>query len=61
MNEMEGVVKEAVARGVRDQVWIMVGGAPTTQDFCSNIGADCYTSDAASASDAALDYLKSRA
>jgi methanogenic corrinoid protein MtbC1 len=38
-----------------------VGGAPITQEYCDSIGADSYTSDAASASDAALAYLKSRA
>ncbi len=36
----------------------MVGGAPITQEFCDKIGADCYISDAASASEAALAYLK---
>jgi len=35
----------------------MVGGAPITQEYCDKIGADCYTSDAASAADAALEYL----
>jgi len=57
MHEMEGVVNEAVAKGVRDKLWIMVGGAPVTQEFCDKIGADCYTSDAASAADAAIAYL----
>ena len=61
MNEMAGVVKEAEARGVREKLFIMVGGAPITQEYCDSIGADSYTSDAASASDAALAYLKSRA
>jgi len=58
MSEMEAVVKEAEAKGIREKVFIMVGGAPITQEFCEKIGADCYTSDAASASEAALAYLK---
>lgn len=58
MGEMENVVKEANARGLRDKLFIMVGGAPITQEYCDKIGADCYTSDAASASDAAIEYLK---
>ena len=31
----------------------MVGGAPITQAFCDEIGADCYTAAAASAAEAA--------
>ncbi len=58
MGEMENVVKLAEAEGIRDKVWIMVGGAPITEDFKNKIGADCYTPDAASASDAALAHLK---
>ena len=58
MSEMEEVVKEATAKGIREKVFIMVGGAPITQEFCDKIGADCYTSDAAAASDAAITYLK---
>ena len=58
MSEMEEVVKEATAKGIREKVFIMVGGAPITQEFCDKIGADCYTSDAAAAADAAFEYLK---
>ena len=53
MHVMEDVVKAAEAAGVRDRVKIMVGGAPVTEEYCRRIGADCYTSDAASAADAA--------
>ncbi len=58
MNEMERVVTVAKEKGIRENVFIMVGGAPITQDYCDKIGADCYTSDAASASDAAIAFLK---
>jgi methanogenic corrinoid protein MtbC1 len=34
----------------------MVGGAPLTEEFCRQIGADAYTPDAASAADKALEF-----
>ena len=58
MNVMGDVVKAAEAAGVRDKVKIMVGGAPVNEDFCKSIGADCYTTDAASAADAAVALCK---
>ena len=54
MGEMKNVVKKAEESGIRDRVKIMIGGAPVTQSFCDSIGADYYTSDAATASDVAL-------
>ena len=51
---MKDVVEAAKTAGIREQVTIMVGGAPITQAFCDQIGADIYTPDAASAADAAL-------
>ena len=47
MGEMKHVVEAAAAKGIRDKVKIMIGGAPVTQSFCDSIGADCYTADAA--------------
>lgn len=47
MGVMEDVVKAAGEAGIRDKVKIMVGGAPVTQAFCDQIGADVYTADAA--------------
>lgn len=58
MNVMADVVKAAEAAGIRDQVKIMIGGAPVNQEFCDMIGADCYTVDAASAADAASEFCK---
>ena len=58
MGVMEEVVKAAEAAGIRDKVKIMVGGAPVNEDFCKKIGADCYTVDAASAADAAVEFCK---
>ncbi len=49
MGVMADVVKAAQEAGIRDQVKIMVGGAPVTEAFCRQIGADVYTPDATSA------------
>jgi methanogenic corrinoid protein MtbC1 len=57
MSEMRGVVDLAVSKGIRDQVKIMVGGAPISQQYCEEIGADIYTEDAASAARAAVEAL----
>lgn len=54
MGVMQDVVDAAKSAGIRNQVTIMVGGAPVTQAFCEQIGADIYTADAASAAEAAL-------
>ena len=56
MGVMGDVVKAAEAAGIRDKVKIMVGGAPISEAFCKQIGADCYTVDAASAADAAAEF-----
>jgi corrinoid protein of di/trimethylamine methyltransferase len=56
MGVMGEVVKKAEEAGIRDKVKIMIGGAPVSQEFCDRIGADCYTSDAASAADAAAAF-----
>ncbi len=58
MDVMADVVKCAENAGIRDKVKIMVGGAPVTEEFCVQIGADKYTSDAASAADAAVELCK---
>ena len=54
MGVMGDVVKAAEEAGIRKRVKIMVGGAPVTQAFCDQIGADVYTPDAASAAEAAI-------
>ena len=51
---MADVVKAAEAAGIRDKVKIMIGGAPVTEEFRAQIGADVYTDDAASAAEAAV-------
>ena len=51
------IVDAIVAAGLRDKVKIMVGGAPVTQEFADEIGADIYTSDAASAAQCARAFF----
>lgn len=58
MSAIGDVVKAAEEAGIRDKVSIMVGGAPVTQAFCDQIGADVYTPDAATAADAAAELCK---
>jgi len=58
MGVMEEIVKAAEAAGIRDQVKIMIGGAPVTEAFCRQIGADAYTPDAASAADKAVEFCQ---
>lgn len=57
MSEMKAVVEAAIQAGIRDQVTIMVGGAPVTDNFAKQIGADIYQPDAASAAEAAAAVL----
>lgn len=48
MGEVINALKEA---GIRDQVKIIIGGAPVTEDFAEEIGADIYGANAASSVD----------
>jgi 5-methyltetrahydrofolate--homocysteine methyltransferase len=51
MMAQKEVIDALKAAGLRDKVKIMVGGAPVTQSFADEIGADAYTADAASAAE----------
>lgn len=57
MDGQKEVVEALSAAGIRDSVKVMVGGAPVTQIFADDIGADCYTLDAASAAQEARRLL----
>jgi methylmalonyl-CoA mutase cobalamin-binding domain/chain len=54
MPETPKVVKAFVEAGIRDQVKIMIGGAPITQEFCIRMGCDAYAKDAGAAAALAL-------
>jgi 5-methyltetrahydrofolate--homocysteine methyltransferase len=49
MPNMRVTVEALKAAGVRDQVKVMVGGAPVTEGYAREIGADGYASDASKA------------
>lgn len=51
------VVKKAEEMGVRDRFRIMIGGAPVTQEYCDEIGADAYTDNATAAAEKALEFV----
>ncbi|MCK5803119.1 MAG: corrinoid protein [Lentisphaeria bacterium] len=51
MTNMKATIDAFTEAGLRDKVKIMVGGAPLTQSFSDEIGADGYAPDAASAVD----------
>lgn len=57
MLEMKNVVELAKEKKIRDQIKIFVGGAPISQEFCDEIGADVYTEDAAEAAREAVRIL----
>src|SRR5262249_23578062 len=46
--------------GMRDQVIVMVGGAPVTQEYAAGAGADGYAADAAAAVVRAKELLRGR-
>ncbi len=57
MINMADVIKALEAAGLRDKVKIMIGGAPITQNYADQIGADGYSPDAASAVDNAKSFI----
>ena len=56
MTAMKEVVEAFQASDLNGKVKIMIGGAPVTQSFCDEIGADGYAPDAASAADLAKTF-----
>ena len=60
MDVMRDIVKVSEEAGIRDQVKIMIGGAPVTEAFCQEIGADVYTPDAATAAEAAVNFCSAQ-
>ena len=49
MVNMKGVIEALATAGVREQVKVIVGGAPVTDSFAKQIGADGYAADASRA------------
>lgn len=58
MPEMKKVVDMVKEKNL--DVKVMIGGAPVTQAYCDQIGADAYTDDATSASEVAAQFILER-
>lgn len=58
MPAMKDTIEALKAENVRDKAYVMIGGAPVTQNYSDEIGADGYAPDAASAVDKAKELLK---
>ena len=56
--DMDTTIDEALEEaGVRDNIKVVIGGAPVTQAFSDQIGADGYAPDAAGAADLAKEFV----
>ena len=60
MPYMKVVVQALKDEGLRDNIFVMVGGAPVTETFAKSVGADAYGRDAAVAVELAKAYMSSR-
>ncbi|MGL6175022.1 MAG: corrinoid protein [Cellulosilyticaceae bacterium] len=60
MTYMGSVVEELKNRNLRDKYIVMIGGAPVTNEFAKQIGADHYTPDAATAAEVAKAVVTSK-
>ena len=60
MLEMKDVIEVLEEEGLRDDVKVIVGGAPVTKEFADEIGADGWAPDAASAKDLAFELLEDK-
>ncbi len=58
MLNQKSIIAALSDAGLRDSVKVMVGGAPVTEGFAMEIGADAYTPDAASAAQVACSFFK---
>jgi len=58
MPEMRKVIDTLKAKGLRNKVKVMVGGAPVNEKFAKDIGADGYGSDAGEAVDLAKKLIE---
>ena len=61
MPEMKKIIDSLIACGLRDQVKVVVGGAPLNEKFARDIGADGYGSDAGASVDLVRNLLKGSA
>ncbi|MCL2628272.1 MAG: corrinoid protein [Oscillospiraceae bacterium] len=57
MVSLKNTVDAIHAAGYKDKVKVMIGGAPVTQEYADEIGADAYTPDAGSAATKAIELV----
>lgn len=57
MVSMKDVINALQTAGIRDKVKVIIGGAPVTQSYADEIGADAYAADAATAVDKVKEVL----
>ena len=57
MLSMKDIIAELESRGLRDGLKIMVGGVPTSQEFCDEVGADAWGKDAMVSMQKALELV----
>ncbi len=60
MPYMQTVIDTLKERGLREKYVVMIGGAPVTESFAEQIGADFYTGDATTAAEAAKEAVLKR-
>ena len=58
MNQQRVVIDELKKAGLRDKIKIMVGGAPVTESFAKEVGADAYSAEAGSAAQKARELIE---
>ncbi len=60
MPYMKVVIDTLVQKGIRDDVIVLVGGAPLNEDFANQVGADAYCRDAAVTVETARNLMERR-
>ena len=58
MMQMKSTIEALKAAGLKDRIKTIIGGAPVTEEFAKNIGADGYAPDAATAVDKIKELLR---
>ena len=60
MPYMKVVIQALKDKGIRDDLVVLVGGAPLNEEFAMSVGADAYCRDAAVAVETAQSFMKRR-
>ncbi len=60
MPYMKVVIQALKDKGIRDDIVVLVGGAPLNEEFAMSVGADAYCRDAAVAVETAQTFMKRR-